>query len=106
MNDVGHPPHTNIEINASKNDVLRILRAQYAHMNPADVRVLLEKSHIPVWSNDELLEVFEVAYFDPPHVNVIRKADGVRGTVAFIDVPRFYFAFQPEENNDARTPRV
>lgn len=96
-------PHTDIELNASKTDAIRILAAQYAHLNQTEARVILEKIHKPVWTNDELLDVFEVSHFDPPHVHVIRKTDGVRGTVAFIDTPRLYFAFHPEDDHDTRT---
>lgn len=97
-------PNTNIEIVASQQDVVRILAAQYAHMSVDDARAALSRINSPVWSNDELMEIFEVSHFDPPYVHVIRKDNGVRGTVAFIDTPRLYFAFQPEETNDARTP--
>jgi len=96
-------PNTDIEIVASQQGVARILAAQYAHMSSDEAKAALARTNNPVWSNDELMEVFEVSHFDPPYVHVIKKADGTRGTVAFIDTPRLYFAFQ-EETNDARTP--
>lgn len=97
-------PSTDIPVNASQQDVIRTLAAQYAHMDQGEARAALERLHDPVWTNDELLAQFELTTFDPPCVHVIRKADGVRGTVAYIDSPRLYFAFQPEENDDAGTP--
>lgn len=96
-------PNTDIEIVASQSDVARILAAQYSHMSLDEARSVLARTNNPVWSNDELVEIFEIHMFDPPYVHVIRKSDGVRGTVAFIETPRLYFAFQPEETNDART---
>ena len=103
MSNTAQTPHTNIEINASNKDVVRILAAQYAHMDQAAARATLAKTHNPVWTNEELLDLFEVSHFDPPYAHVIRKIDGVRGTVAFIDTPRLYFAFHTEEPNDAGT---
>jgi hypothetical protein len=97
---------TDVRVCATNDDVVKILAAQYAHMDQGEARTALERIHNPVWTNDELLAQFEVSHFEPPHVHVIKKDNGQRGTVAFIDSPRFYFDFQPEENNDARTPRV
>jgi hypothetical protein len=95
--------NTNISIVASQNDVARILNSQYGGMSLDDARAMLLRTNHDVWSNEELLEKFEVTSVDPPYVHVTKKADGQRGTVAFIDTPRLYFAFQPEETNDART---
>lgn len=95
--------NTDIEIVASQSDVARILAEQYSHMSLDEARSVLERTNNPVWSNDELVAIFAIHMFDPPYVHVIRKSDGVRGTVAFIETPRLYFAFQPEETNDART---
>jgi hypothetical protein len=92
-----------IQVNASQKDLIRILAAQFSHMEQGEARTALERLHNVVWSNEELLDQFELSHFDPPYVHVIRKADCVRGTVAFIDSPRLYFAFEPEEQNDART---
>ena len=104
MNKTTNDLNTNIDIVASQNDVARILNGQYAGMSVADARSFLLQTNSDVWSNEELLDTFEAASFDPPYVHVIRKSDGQRGTVVFIDTPRLYFAFQPEETNDARTP--
>lgn len=53
-----------------------------------------------VWTNEELLAAYEISHFDPPYVHVIRKHDGVRGTVAYTEQPRIYFSFVPLEKND------
>ena len=96
-------PSADIEVNATQQDVVKLLAAQFSHMDQGEARTALERLHKPVLSNDELLEQFELSHFDPPYVHVIRKTDGKRGTVAFIDSPRLYFEFQPEDDNDART---
>lgn len=53
-----------------------------------------------VWTNEELLEHYEISHFDPPYVHVIQKSDGTRGTVAYTDEPRLYFSFIPLRKND------
>lgn len=58
--------------------------------------VLQEQYNETVWTSEELLDTFEVSHFEPPYVHVIRKADRARGTVAFNDDPRLYFAFRPQ----------
>lgn len=102
MNKMVNDLNTNINIAASQNDIARLLNTQYGDMSIDEARAVLLRTNHDVWSNEELLETFEVSNFDPPYVNVIRKADGQRGAVAFINTPRLYFAFQPEETNDAR----
>lgn len=103
MSNNASPQNTDIPIIASQKDIINILAAQYAHMTTEEAKEILARTNNQVWSNDELLELFEVSHFDPPYVHVIQKDNGMRGTVAFIDKPRLYFAFQPE-TNDARTP--
>lgn len=48
------------------------------------------------WTTDELREDFEVIAFLAPFVEVVRKADGVRGTLMFSHVPRLYFDWKAE----------
>lgn len=91
---------TNIPVLATNTDVAAVLHAQYGHLESGEVRAILEQLHKPVWNNDELLEVFEVSHFEPPYVHVIRKEDGKRGTVMFVDAPRFYFSFSSDEANE------
>lgn len=94
------PAITTIPVNANNADVAAVLRAQYGHLESGEVRAAFEYAGTPVWTNDELLDVFEVSHFEPPYVHVIRKEDGKRGTVMFVDSPRFYFSFAAEETND------
>lgn len=91
---------TEIPVCASNKSVANILSAQYGHLESGEVRALLEQMHSPVWSNDELLDTFEVSHFEPPYVHVIRKEDGRRGTVMFTDSPRFYFAFSDTKEHE------
>jgi hypothetical protein len=94
------PAITTISVDAGDADVAAVLQAQYGHLENGEVRAMLEVSGGQVWTNDELLEIFEVSHFEPPYVHVIRKEDGKRGTVMFVDAPRFYFSFAAEENNE------
>ena len=90
-------PTTNINIDVEDRATLaHILHNRFAHLDAGEVRAMLETTYpAAVWVSEELLTVFEVSHFEPPYVHVIRKTDGLRGTVVFIDAPRFYFAFQP-----------
>lgn len=91
--------NTDIQILANTN-VANVLHAQYGHLESGEVRALLEQLHNPVWNNEELLNVFEVSHFEPPYVHVIKKDDGQRGTVMFVDTPRFYFSFSADNSNE------
>lgn len=74
-----------------------VIKEQLALRGPDEIRAVLEEQcNEQVWNSEQLMDTFEVSHFDPPYVHVIRKADGTRGTVAFNDDPRFYFAFRPE----------
>jgi hypothetical protein len=52
----------------------------------------------PRWDTAALRRDFEVIGFTAPFVTVIRRADGVRGTLEFVDRPRWYFDFIPQES--------
>jgi hypothetical protein len=91
---------TDIIVVASNKDVVALLKNQYSHLEKGEVRTILEQTQTPVWSNDELLETFEVSHFEPPYVHVIRKEDARRGTVMFLDDPRLYFSFSTEDENE------
>lgn len=72
------------------------LREYYADVTEEDARQDLTEKYGAVWNDKELLSEFAASIFDGPLLRVIRKADGMRGTVAYIDKPRLYFAFAPE----------
>lgn len=91
---------TSIPVFSKNTDVANVLHSQYGHLESGEVRTILEQAHAPVWNNDELLNVFEVSHFEPPYVHVIKKEDGTRGTVMFVDAPRFYFSFSADNANE------
>ena len=45
------------------------------------------------WTTDDLRRDFEVVGFAAPFVVVVRKADGVKGSMEFTHSPRVYFNF-------------
>jgi hypothetical protein len=78
-------------------DTEAIRRQKLAEINahPGN-REALEAAHGKVWDTNQLAEDFEVIGFLAPYVVVRRKADGVKGSLAFQHSPRFYFDFQPD----------
>lgn len=78
--------------------LIQKLRARYAGQSEAQVRADLQDKYTETWNDAELLQHFEVHSFDGPTVRVIRKCDGQRGSVGYIDVPRVYFAFIAEDS--------
>lgn len=74
-----------------------IRRQKLAEINAkAGNREALEAAHGQVWDTTELAQDFEVIGFLAPFVVVRRKADSVKGSLAFQHSPRFYFDFQPD----------
>ncbi len=47
------------------------------------------------WDTKELTKEFNVLGFQAPYVVVVRKSDGVKGSMEFTHSPRVYFSFQP-----------
>ena len=45
------------------------------------------------WNTQQALELFTFVSFAAPFVFVIRKSDGVKGTLEFTHSPREYFNF-------------
>ena len=64
--------------------------------NP-QIRESLERAYGQVWDTAELARDFEVHGFAAPFALVVRKSDGVKGSLEFQHSPRFYYAFQPAE---------
>ena len=58
-------------------------------------REYLEAQHGQVWDTNQLQEDFTVLGFMSPMIAVIRKSDGIKGSLFFQHRPRFYFNFQP-----------
>ena len=89
---------TQIQLDDLGHVMLRnVIKEQLALRGPDEIRAVLQDQYDEqVWDSEQLLDTFEVSHFEPPYVHVIRKSDGARGTVAFNDDPRFYFAFRQE----------
>ena len=48
-----------------------------------------------VWTSDQISQDFNIEGFMAPYVVGTRRADNVRGSLAFTHSPRFYFDFKP-----------
>lgn len=97
MRNKVEPLGTQIETDIGHVMLRNVLKDQIAQRGLEEIRTVLQDKYAEqVWTSEELLDTFEVSHFEPPYVHVIRKSDGVRGTVAFNDDPRLYFAFRPE----------
>lgn len=82
----------------TKNVFKAVLDERIKQVGAEELRAELNDAYNgEVWTNDELLADYEISHFDPPYVHVIRKHDGVRGTVAYTEAPRVYFSFVPLE---------
>jgi hypothetical protein len=53
----------------------------------------LEARYGQVWDTDELARDFEVVGFAAPSVVVVRRSDGLKGSLFFKHNPRYYFSF-------------
>ncbi len=59
-------------------------------------RERLEAEHGQVWNTDQLCAEFTVLGFLAPYVVVVRKVDGVKGSLMFQHSPRLYWGFQAD----------
>lgn len=59
-------------------------------------REILEAKVGRTWNTTELQMDYSVHGFLAPFVTVTRKVDGVKGTLEFTHMPRFYFNFIPD----------
>jgi len=57
-------------------------------------REALEAQYGKVWSTAEMSAEFTALGFAAPFIHVVRKSDGVRGSLEFQHMPRFYYGFQ------------
>tara|TARA_R100000231_G_scaffold123140_1_gene93328 strand:- start:2884 stop:3096 length:213 start_codon:yes stop_codon:yes gene_type:complete len=64
------------------------------NVNEEIAKAALKKNHGRVWTTSEMVEEFDVKHFLAPFVSVVRKSDGVKGTLMFSHRPRFYFKFK------------
>ena len=59
----------------------------------ADERTRLSAQYSQVWNTEELQRDFDVVGFCAPFVVVKRKKDGIKGSLEFQHMPRYYFNF-------------
>ena len=78
-------------------DILELKqREKIAELNSVEgERIELEKKYGQVWNTSELQQDYNVVGFGAPCVVVIRKSDGVKGSLFFQNRPRYYFSFKP-----------
>ena len=75
-------------------ETVRCTLVQEINADP-DGREALEKEYGQVWDTNQLSQDFNVTGFMAPFVVVVRKSDGVKGSMMFQHRPRFYFSFTP-----------
>lgn len=92
-----------VSANGSEQTIIDVLQDQYGVLDSGEVRARLESLEPNVWTSDEFSRLFEVSNIHAPYVDVIRKQDGVAGTVMFIDCPRFYFTFNAGSTDNERS---
>ena len=81
---------------ADPTENLRRERVSEINAEPGS-RAALEAKYGQVWTTEEMSCAFTVVGFMAPLVGVIRKADGVKGSLEFQARPRFYFNFEPHD---------
>jgi hypothetical protein len=62
----------------------------------ASDRADAERKYGKVWDIEELQRDYEVVGFLAPFVVVVRRRDGVKGSLMFQHSPRFYYGFQED----------
>jgi hypothetical protein len=89
-----------VPITGTSQTIVDILNDQYGHLESGEARAALEAYYTVnnVWNTEEVATEFEISHFEPPYIYVIRKSDGIHGTLMFLDAPRFYFSFNAESN--------
>lgn len=78
---------------------IRRLMVDKINSKPAERDVLEAKyGKDNVWDTDDLQRDFKVLGFMAPFCAVERKSDGVKGTLTFQHMPRFYFDFVEDKS--------
>lgn len=77
-----------------KTENIRRQKVAEINSNPSE-RERLEAEYGQVWDTNEVSENFEIIGFMTPYVVVIRKSDGIKGSLMFQHSPRLYFNFSP-----------
>lgn len=86
---------TEVSIPACNVTLAAILANQYGKLEAGEARAALEAAYQQVWNQEEFERLFNVIDTHPPYVTVSKKESQERGTMMFIDSPRFYFLFNP-----------
>lgn len=90
------------EILGTSQTIVDILQDQYGTLDGGELRAQLAALEPEVWSSGEFEQLFEISATNPPYADVVRKSDGLHGTVMYVDSPRFYFSFNAgSDGNDA-----
>jgi len=81
-------------------NVEKLARRHQANLNheaatAVDPRAELGARYGQLWDTQELQRDFSVEGFGAPCVVVVRKSDGVRGSLFFSHSPRLYHSFSP-----------
>lgn len=93
---------TEIQVSGDNTTIADVISDRYACMECGEVRGELESLYGQVWDTEQLRAQFDVQNIDPPYAHVVRKADNVYGTIAFVRAPEFYFLFKPTEDGNER----
>jgi len=89
-------PSPNVEkIMPDPTETIRRQRLAEINSDPQD-RPALETRYGKVWDTAELARDFVVVGYLAPFIVVRRKSDGVRGSLEFQHLPRFYFNFRSD----------
>lgn len=87
---------TEVTISGDNDTLAAILQNQYGKLEAGEARAALEQAYERVWNEEEFAAQFVPEGFDAPYVHVLDTQSGQRGTVMYLDSPRFYFLFNPE----------
>ena len=88
-----------ISIAADNETLQQLLDNQYGRLEAGEARTALEETYSTVWNENEFNAAFDLVESEPPYVTATHKESGQRGTLLYVDNPRFYFLFNPEAKN-------
>lgn len=86
---------TEVSIAADNETLQQLLHNLYSRYETGEVRTALEQTYSAVWSETDFAHTFSLIETTPPYVSVVNKETGQRGTLLYVDTPRFYFLFNP-----------
>ncbi len=86
-------PSTHDETEPIRRSRTLAINGEVETYNPEAERQRLEAQHGQVWSTEQLAKDFEVLGFMAPYIAVKRRSDGLKGSLEFQHLPRFYFNF-------------